>query len=119
MARGKGDEKVMATGAVTVEEVREAQECLKTGMDRHEKQNFIDAMEAFKRSASIHPFDDKHLPELEKKLKAQGFKKQQESIAYMGCAAVHLKRLVHELSGEQRSAVPVDEQLAAIFKDWD
>ena len=109
----------MEAGVVTVEEVREAQEGLKTGMDHHEKKNFTEAVEAFKKSVSIHPFDDKHLSELEKKLKAGGFKKQQESIAYMGCAAVHLKQLVSELTDDQKSEVPVDDQLMAIFKDWD
>ncbi|GJL79885.1 MAG: hypothetical protein NPINA01_28740 [Nitrospinaceae bacterium] len=109
----------MEVGAVTVQEVREAQECLKVGMEHHEKKNFNDAVDAFKTTALIHPFDEKHLPELEKKLKAGGFKKQQESIAYMGCAAVHLKQLVQELSDDQKTEVPVDDQLMAIFKDWD
>jgi len=109
----------MQESPVTVEEVREAQEYLKTGMAESEGKNFHDASESFKNSASVHPFDEKHIEELEKKLQAGGFKKQQECMAYMGCAAVHLKQLIAELSDEQKADVPVDEQLLAVFKDWD
>jgi len=94
----------MQESPVTVEEVREAQEYLKTGMAESEGKNFHDASESFKNSAS---------------LQAGGFKKQQECMAYMGCAAVHLKQLIAELSDEQKADVPVDEQLLAVFKDWD
>ena len=99
--------------------VRKAQEYLKSGMTESEEKNFQDANESFKNSASVHPFDEKHIEELEKKLQAGGFKKQQECMAYMGCAAVHLKQLIAELSDEQKDDVPVDEQLLAVFKDWD
>jgi len=109
----------MQESSVTVEEVREAQEYLKTGMTESEEKNFNEAGDAFKKSASIHPFDEKHVDELEKKLKAGGFKKQQECMAYMGCAAVHLKELIAQLSDEQKAEVPVDEQLITVFKDWD
>jgi len=109
----------MGVGPVTVEEVREAQECLKRGMNHHENKNFSSAIEDFKKAASTHPFDANHLPELEKKLKAGGYKKQQESIAFMGCASVHLQHLVQELSDDQQAEVPVDEQFIAIFKDWE
>jgi hypothetical protein len=109
----------MQGSPVTVEEVREAQEYLKTGMTQSEEKNFHDARESFRNSASVHPFDEKHIEELEKKLQAGGFKKQQECLAYMGCAAVHLKQLVAELSDEQQAEVPVDEQLLNVFKDWD
>ncbi len=109
----------MQESSVTVEEVREAQEYLKTGMTESEEKNFNDASESFRKSASVHPFDEKHIEELEKKLKAGGFKKQQECMAYMGCAAVHLKQLIAELSDEQKTEVPVDDQLLAVFKNWD
>jgi hypothetical protein len=109
----------MPESSVTIEEVREAQEYLKTGMIESEDKNFKDASESFKKSASVHPFDEKHIAELEKKLQAGGFKKQQECMAYMGCAAVHLKQLIAELSDEQKAEVPLDEQLLAVFKDWD
>jgi len=109
----------MQESSVTVEEVREAQKYLKTGISESEEKNFNEAGDAFKKSASVHPFEEKHIDELEKKLKAGGFKKQQECMAYMGCAAVHLKELIAELSDEQKAEVPVDDQLINIFKDWD
>lgn len=109
----------MQESPVTVEEVREAQEYLKTGVTQSEEKNFHDAGETFKKSASVHPFDEKHIEELEKKLQAGGFKKQQECMAYMGCAAVHLKQLIAELSDEQKDEVPVDEQLLKVFEGWD
>ena len=71
---------------VTVDEVRDAQDNFKTGVSEHEQKNFKEAIEAFKKSAMIHPFDENHLEELEKKLKAGSYKLQQESIAFMGCA---------------------------------
>lgn len=108
----------MEVRSVTVEEVREAQESFKTGMTYHESKDFSEAMDAFKKSASIHPFDEKHLGELELKLKAGGFKKQQESEAYLGCAVVHLEKLIQELSDDQKTDVPVDEKLMEIFKGW-
>jgi hypothetical protein len=115
----RGDREFMGVGPVTVEQVREAQEYLKLGMSLHEKKNFSEAIEEFKKTALIHPFDENHLPELTKKLKAGGYKKQQESIAYMGCATVHLQHLVQELSDDQQEEVPVDEQFITIFKDWE
>ena len=51
----------MQESRVTVEEVREAQEYLKTGITQSEEKNFIEASEAFKKSASVHPFDEKHI----------------------------------------------------------
>ena len=109
----------MQESRVTVEEVRNAQEFLKTGISESEEKNFSEASEAFKKSASVHPFDETHISELELKLKAGGFKKQQECMAYMGCAAVHLKQLIAELSDEQKAEVPIDEQLLAVFNDWE
>ena len=52
-------------------------------------------------------------------LKEGKYKLQQESVAYMGCAAVHLSQLVKELTDEQKEEVPVDENLTKIFQDWD
>ena len=47
------------------------------------------------------------------------YKLAQESIAYMGCAAVHLSQLVKELTDEQKEEVPMDENLIKVFSDWD
>ena len=76
------------------------------------------AIEAFKKSAMIHPFDENHLSELEAKLKEGSFKLQQESIAFMGCAAVHLNEMIHGLDEDEKQEVPVDESLMSTFKDW-
>ena len=103
---------------VTVEEVRSAQENLKNGITLHEKKNFKEAIAAFKKSAMIHPFDEQHISELETKLKGGNFKLQQESIAYMGCAAVHLNRLIQGLEEGQKQEVPVDDSLMNAFKGW-
>lgn len=103
---------------VTVEEVRTAQESLKDGISLHEKKSFKEAIEEFKKSAMTHPFDSKHVDELGTKLKSGSYKLQQESIAYLGCAAVHLNRLIQELEEEQRLEVPVDESLMNAFKEW-
>jgi hypothetical protein len=103
---------------VTVEEVRNAQESLKNGISLHEKKSFKEAIEEFKISAMVHPFDSKHVDELGAKLKSGSYKLQQESIAYLGCAAVHLNRLIQELDEEQRLEVPVDDSLMSAFKEW-
>jgi hypothetical protein len=104
--------------SVTVEEVRDAQVSLKSGVTLHENKDYKAAIEAFKKSAEIHPFDSKHVDELGTRLKAGSYKLQQESIAYMGCAAVHLNRLIQDLEEGQRQEVPVDESLMQAFKDW-
>ena len=109
----------MVRQPVTVEEFREAQEILKEAMDLHEKKDFYNAIESFKKAAMISPFDSVHLEELQKKLKEGTYKLQQESIAYMGCAAVHVSQLVKELTDEQREEAPVDENLIKVFNDWD
>ncbi len=103
---------------VTVEEVRSAQESLKNGITLHEAKNFKEAIEDFKKSAMVHPFDSKHVEELGAKLKSGSYKLQQESIAYMGCAAVHLNKLIKDLNEDQRQEVPVDESLMSAFKEW-
>jgi anti-sigma28 factor (negative regulator of flagellin synthesis) len=103
---------------VTVEEVRSAQESLKSGISLHEKKSFKEAIEEFKKSAMTHAFDAKHVEELGTKLKAGTYKLQQESIAYMGCAAVHLNGLIQSLEPGQSEEVPVDESLMSAFKEW-
>ena len=103
---------------ITVDEVRDSQDSLRTGITEHEAKNFKEASAAFKESAMIHPFDENHLNELETKLKGGNFKLQQESIAFMGCAAVHLNEMIHGLDEEQKEEVPVDDSLMKAFKDW-
>ena len=66
----------------------------------------------------IHPFDEQHISELETKLKGGNFKLQQESIAYMGSAAVHLNEMIHGLDEDQKQEVPIDDSLTNAFKDW-
>lgn len=109
----------MERNPATIEEVREAQEHLKKGLNNHEQKNYKEAIEEFAKTASIRPFDPGHLEEFRKKLKSGSYKLEQESIAYMGCAAVHLNNLIQELDDEQREEVPVDQQLAEIFKEWE
>ena len=53
------------------------------------------------RRRSIH-FKKIIWSELSKKLKAMSVKLVQESIAYMGCAAVHLKGLIDELNENEK-----------------
>ena len=103
---------------VTVEEVRSAQENLKNGITLHEKKSFKESIEEFKKSAMTHPFDSKHVEELGVKLKSGSYKLQQESIAYLGCAAVHLNKLISSLDESQRQEGPVDESLMSAFKEW-
>ena len=109
----------MSRKTVTVEEFREAQEILKSAIDLHEKKDFHGAIESFKKTVMINPVSKDHLSEFQDKLKKGKFKLQQESIAYMGCAAVHLSQLVKELTDEQKEAVPVDENLIKVFNDWE
>lgn len=79
----------------------------------------MEAMELFKACASLNPIDPDHLEMLTKKLKSGSYKMEQEGIAYMGCAAVHLSGLIHELTDEQKEQVPVEASLLEMFKDWD
>jgi len=109
----------MEKHAVTIEEVREAQENLKTGITNHENKQFNEAIDNFKKTASIHPREVDHLKQLQQKLQSGGYKLQQESIAYMGCAAVHLNYLVQQLDEDQKGQVPIDESLSEIFKNWE
>ena len=104
--------------SITVEEVRSAQESLKNGITLHEKKSFKESIEEFKKTAMTHPFDSKHVEELGVKLKSGSYKLQQESIAYMGCAAVHLNKLIQGLEDGQRQEVPVDDSLMNAFKEW-
>ena len=103
----------------TIEQVREAQNYFKEGVNLHEAKEFKEAIEVFKRCALINPFQEGHIDELTKRLKLGSYKLLQESVAYMGCAAVHLHGLVAELSEDQREMVPIDEKLIEVFKDWD
>ena len=115
----KGEEEVMSRQSATVEQVGQVQEYFKAGVDFHGKKKFKEAIESFKNAAKITPFQENHLDELSKKLKAMSVKLVQESIAYMGCAAVHLKGVIDELSENERELVPVDDSLLDAFKDWD
>ena len=108
----------MEQKAVTVEEVRETQEYLKSGITQHQEKTYKEAMDCFKKSLQVRPVDENHISELEKKLKAGKFKLAQESIAFMGCASVHLNELVQQLSDEEKGQVPIDENLAEAFKGW-
>ncbi len=109
----------MEREASTIEQVREAQEFFKEGVDLHEDKNYKEAIEIFKKCASVNPFDTGHLEMFTKRLKQGSYKLLQESVAYMGCAAVHLHGLVNELSEDQKEMVPVDEKLTQVFKEWD
>ena len=104
---------------VTVDQVREAQGKFKSGVDLHKEKKFKEAIEAFKACASINPLDPQHLQELTRRLKSGSYKLEQEGIAYMGCAAVHLSGLVNELSEEERNQVPVEKSLLEAFNSWD
>lgn len=115
----EGDEEVMSRQRATVEQVRQIQDHFKEGTEYHNEKKFKEAIEAFKNGAAVNPFQEGHLDELSKKLKAMSVKLVQESIAYMGCAAVHLKSVIDELSENERELVPVDDSLLDAFKDWD
>ena len=109
----------MEQKAVTVEEVRDTQEHLKFGITQHQKKTYKEAIESFKISLKVRPEDENHISELEKKLKAGKFKLAQESIAFMGCASVHLNVLVKQLSDEEKEQVPIDKSLNDAFKGWE
>lgn len=109
----------MSRQRATVEQVRQIQDFFKAGVDFHGEKKFKEAIEAFKNGAAINPFQEDHLDELSKKLKAMSVKLVQESIAYMGCAAVHLKSTIDELSENEKDLVPVDASLLDAFKGWD
>tara|TARA_B100000686_G_C16791580_1_gene979091 strand:+ start:556 stop:894 length:339 start_codon:yes stop_codon:yes gene_type:complete len=109
----------MARESSTIEQVRKAQDLFKQGIDFHEAKEYKEAISVFKKCTLINPFQKGHLEELGKRLKQGSYKLLQESVAYMGCAAVHLHGLVAELTDDQRDTVPVDEKLIEVFKDWD
>ncbi len=109
----------MSRQRATVEQVRQIQDYFKAGVDYHGEKKFKEAIESFRNGAAINPFQEDHLNELSKKLKAMSVKLVQESIAYMGCAAVHLKSMIDELSENERDLVPVDDSLLDAFKGWD
>ena len=103
---------------VTVEDVRQAQDHFKAGDVCNKDKKFREAIEAFTKVVSIKPYEEGHLEELRKKLKEGQYKIEHESIAFMGCAAVHLNQLIQELDEDQRGQVPVDKDLGEVFKDW-
>lgn len=105
--------------SVTVEQVREAQLQFKAGVNLQKDKKFKEAIEAFKTCASVNPLDKTHLQELTKRLKSGSFKLEQEGIAYMGCAAVHLSGLINELSEDEKEQVPVEQSLLEVFSKWD
>ena len=109
----------MARQPATVEQVREAQELFKEGMAHHEAKRYNEAIAAFTKCAFINPHDANHLPDLKSRLVRGSFKLVQESIAYMGCAAVHLSRMVAELKDDAKKQVPVDEELQKVFQGWE
>jgi hypothetical protein len=109
----------MSRQQATVEQVRQIQEYFKGGNEYHNEKKYKEAIEAFKNGAAINPFDENHLDELSTKLKTMSVKLVQESIAYMGCAAVHLKAMIDELSEDEQDMVPIDESLVDVFKGWD
>jgi len=109
----------MSRQQATVEQVRQIQEYFKGGNEYHNEKKYKEAIEAFKSGAAINPFDENHLDELSTKLKTMSVKLVQESIAYMGCAAVHLKAMIDELSEDEQDMVPIDESLVDVFKGWD
>ena len=106
----------MGKKAVTIEEVRETQELLKSGITLHQEKTYKEAIECFKKSLQVHPNDENQISELEKKLKAGKFKLAQEGIAFMGCASLHLNVLVQQLSDEEKAQVPIDKNLEEAFK---
>ncbi len=109
----------MSRQRATVEQVRQVQDYFKSGIDFHNEKKYKEAIEVFKKGAKINPFDEEHLAELSKKLKVMSVKLVQESIAYMGCAAVHFKSMIDELSENEKDLVPVEASLTDTFKDWD
>ncbi|MFQ5671951.1 MAG: hypothetical protein ACE5G9_02575 [Nitrospinales bacterium] len=109
----------MTRTSATVEQVREGQEYFKKGMNLHEAKSFKEAIEIFKKCALINPYDPAHVDELTRKLKQGSYKLLQESVAYMGCAAVHLNKLIGELDDRQKEQVPLDPSLSKVFSDWE
>jgi hypothetical protein len=103
---------------VTVEEVRETQELLKSGITLHQEKTYKEAIEYFKKSLQVRPENESHISDLEKKLKTGKFKLAQEGIAFMGCASVNLNELVQQLSDEEKDQVPIDKNLEEAFKGW-
>jgi len=109
----------MSRQQATVEQVRQIQDYFKAGTEYHNEKKYMEAIESFKTGAAVNPFQENHLDELSKKLKAMSVKLVQESIAYMGCTAVHLKCMIDELSENEKDLVPLDNTLLDAFKDWD
>jgi len=109
----------MSRQSATVEQVRQAQDHFKAGVDLHKDQKYKDAIAEFKQGASINPYEEGHLKELATRLTQMSVKLVQESTAYMGCAAVHLNGLIQELSEDEKEQVPIDESLQNAFNSWE
>lgn len=102
----------------TVFQVVEALEYFKSGYGFHQDKKYKEAIESFQKCSSVNPYEEAHLKELIKKLKAGGFKLIQESIAHMGCAAEHLKSLLDELDESDRQKIEMDKSLKEAFEAW-
>ena len=103
----------------TVEQVRKAQDLFREGYGFHEQKKYKEAIDRFRECSAVNTFDPGHLDKFTKLLKQGSYKLQQESVAFMGCAATHLHSLVKELSEDQRGLVPIDDMLLTTFGDWD
>ena len=109
----------MVRKSSTVEEVRRAQDLFREGYNLHEQKTYKEAIDKFRECSKVNSFDPEHLDKFTKLLKQGSYKLNQESVAFMGCAATHLHSLVNELSEEQRDLIPIDELLLKTFDDWD
>ena len=99
----------------TIEQVREAQKHFRDGLSLHEAERYEESIELFKKCVSINPLGPGRLEELSVKLKRGSFERLQESVAYMGCAALHLHSLIAELSDDKKEQVPIDPLLRDIW----
>ncbi|MBI5428369.1 MAG: hypothetical protein HZA02_08860 [Nitrospinae bacterium] len=109
----------MSRTPATFEQAQEAHEFLKSGLTRHEAKNYTEAIADFKKCASVNPFDPANLEILRKKVAEGGLKLVQESVVYMGCAAVHFNKLMRELSDEDQERLEIDQNLKKAFETWD
>ncbi|MFQ5715647.1 MAG: tetratricopeptide repeat protein [Nitrospinales bacterium] len=100
---------------VTIEQVREAQKHCRDGVSLHEAERYEESIELFRKCVSINPRGHERLKELSVKLKRGSFERLQESVAYMGFAALHLHSLIAELSDDKKEQVPVDPLLRDVL----
>lgn len=99
----------------TIEQVRETQKHCREGISLHEAEKYEESIELFKKCVSINPQDHGRLEELSMKLKRGSFERLQESVAYMGFAALHLRSLIAELSDDKKEQVPIDPLLRDVL----